>query len=146
MRTLVVYDSVHGNTEKVALAVGEALGALVRRVGETTPADLHGFELVIVGSPTHGGFPTEAVHNFLKRPLGLAGVSVAAFDTRTKTTVFGYAAPKMAKALTKSGGTLSAPPEGFFVHGTKGPLLDGEVGRAISWGRGLSAEVEGRGR
>ena len=30
MKTLVIYDSVYGNTEKVAKAIGEAIGGVVR--------------------------------------------------------------------------------------------------------------------
>jgi flavodoxin len=34
MKALVVYDSKHGNTAKVASAIGEAVGAQVLQVGE----------------------------------------------------------------------------------------------------------------
>lgn len=53
---------------------------------------------------------------------------MAAFDTRTKRTIFGYAAPKIVKNLEQNGGHLLAPPEGFFVLGKKGPLKDREAG------------------
>jgi flavodoxin len=58
-KTLVVYDSTYGNTEKIAQAIGEAIGGQILRVGEVNPADLKGFDLLIVGSPTRGGLPTE---------------------------------------------------------------------------------------
>lgn len=138
MKALVVYDSTHGNTEKIAQAIGEAVGGQVLPVGEVSPIDLNGFDLLIVGSPTHGGFPTEGIDGLLKASLALAGINVAAFDTRTKTTVFGYAAPKIARSLEKSSGNLLAPPEGFFVLGIQGPLMDGELERAAGWAKEIA--------
>jgi len=138
MKALVVYDSTYGNTEKIAQAISEAIGGQVRLVGKVDPADLKGFGLLMVGSPTHGGFPTEGVHGLLQVSLALEGVNVAAFDTRTKTTIFGYAAPKIARNLEKNGGNLLAPPEGFFVLGIQGPLMNGELERAATWAKGIA--------
>ena len=137
MKALVVYDSVFGNTEKIAQAIGEAIGGQVLRVGEVSPADLKGFDLVIVGSPTHGGFPTPGIDGLLKASPPLDGLNVAAFDTRTKRTIFGYAAPRIARRLEKSGGKVRLPPEGFLVLGMEGPLVDGELERAAGWAKGM---------
>jgi hypothetical protein len=77
----------------------------------------------------------------------LAGVQVAAFDTRIwlqtiDSAAFrflvdkgGYAANTLAHALKKKGGTLALPPEGFLVTGEQGPLKDGELERAAAWAR-----------
>ena len=137
MKALVVYDSTYGNTEKIAQAIGEAIGGQVLRVGEVNPADLKGFDLLIVGSPTHGGFPTEGIHGLLKASLALEGVNVAAFDTRTKRTIFGYAAQRIARSLERNGGNLLPPPEGFFVLSMPCPLMDGELERAAGWAKGI---------
>lgn len=147
MKTLVVYDSQYGHTEAIAQAMGKAIGGQVLRVGEVDPVNLKGFDLLIVGSPTHGGWPTEGVHELLKASFSLEGVSVAAFDTRTATIwnrllPFGYAAPRIARRLEENGAKLLAPPEGFVVLGTKGPLTDGELERAADWAKGL-VPVEG---
>ena len=133
MKALVVYDSTYGHTEKIARAIGEAIGGQVLRVGEVSPADLKGYDLLIIGSPTHGGFYTPEIQALLKALPALEGANVAAFDTRTKRTVFGYAAPRIARSLEKCGGKLLAPPEGFFVLGVEGPLMDGELERAACW-------------
>jgi flavodoxin len=58
IKALVVYDSTHGNTEKVAQAIGDAVGGQALQVNDVDPAVLKEFDLLIVGSPTHGGFPT----------------------------------------------------------------------------------------
>jgi flavodoxin len=133
VNALVVYDSVHGNTERVAQAIGEAVGGRAVRVGDVSPEELVGLDLLIVGSPTHGGSPTEGIHALVERALALKGVKVAAFDTRTKRSIFGYAAPKTARNLEESGGTPLAPPEGFVVRGIKGSLVEGEPERAAGW-------------
>jgi hypothetical protein len=63
---------------------------------------------------------------------------VAAFDTRHVskwTLLFGYAAPRIARSMERSGAALLAAPEGFFVLGTEGPLKEGELERAACWAR-----------
>ena len=153
MQILVVYDSVFGNTERIAKAIGEALSATesveLRRVGEAKPEHLSGLEMLIVGSPTRAFKPTKATTDFLKRipSNGLRDVKVAAFDTRISEADinsgllsflvkrFGYAAKPIAEKLEKKGGSLTVPAEGFFVKDTEGPLKDGEIERAASWAK-----------
>jgi flavodoxin len=142
MKAVVVYDSKYGNTEKIARMIGESIGAQVRLAGEMQPVDLKEFDLLIVGSPTHDGFPSEEIHNLLKTMSALEGLNTAAFDTRTKTTIFGYAAPKIARNLKKKGSNLVLPPEGFFVLGMEGPLMEGELERAAEWAKEIVSKLE----
>jgi flavodoxin len=150
MKTLIIYDSVHGNMAKVAQAIGDVLAGEVgvRRVGGAFgPAELKTVDLLIVGSPTHGGWFTEAIKGWLDQfpPTALQGIRVAAFDTRTPTRlgrIFGYAAPRIADRLEKKGGALLAPPAGFFVKGIKGPLKEGELERAGGWAQEIAASME----
>ncbi len=140
MITLVIYESMYGNTEKIAQAIGEATSAQVRLSGEVKPSDLTGFDLVFIGSPTHGGWFTEGIRDLLKASPDLEGVRVAVFDTRTKKSIFGFAAPRIARSLEKNGGKLAAPPEGYIVLGIQGPLLDGELERAAKWGKDIASK------
>jgi flavodoxin len=135
MKALIVYDSKYGNTEKVARMIGDAIEGQLVRVSEVTPTTLKEFKMLFIGSPTHGGFPSEGIHNLLKSSPALQSLNAAAFDTRTKTTIFGYAAPKIAKNLEKCGAALVVPPEGFFVLGMEGPLKEGELDRAAAWAK-----------
>jgi flavodoxin len=151
MNALVIYDSVFGNTEKIAQAIAAALGTQAVPVSQAEADQLRGFDLLVVGSPTRGFRPTEGIAKLLNGlPKNhLAGMRVAAFDTRivletidSKALRFlvdkgGYAASTIAKALEKKGGQLAAPPEGFFVTGEQGPLRDGELQRAAAWAGGL---------
>ena len=148
MKTLIVYDSVYGNTEKIARAIGEGIassgGVKIVRPAETNPAELASFDFLIVGSPTQGGRATPALQEFLNKiPAdALKNKSVASFDTRVKNVIaklFGYAAGRIADSLKEKGGQMVAPPEAFIVMGTKGPLKEGEAERATAWAKGISA-------
>jgi flavodoxin len=160
MKAMVVYDSVFGNTGKVAQAIGEALGSPeeveVVQVGDARPEQVEGLTLLIVGSPTQQFSPTGAIANFVKGipRNGLEGVKVAAFDTRFTEAeiervrilaffvkIFGYAAKPISDRLVKKGGELAAAPEGFYVGGTEGPLLEGELERAGEWAKGILGAV-----
>jgi flavodoxin I len=156
MKALIVYDSVYGNTEQIARAIGDVLAtrANVRtvRVGDAQPEDLADLSLLVVGSPTHGSMASPATRAWLKAlaPNSLRGVKVAAFDTRVAVSdvtsrvaavfvrLLGYAAQPIAGHLTKRGGTLLVPAEGFFVKDTEGPLKDGELERAAAWAQQIA--------
>jgi len=144
MKVLVVYDSVYGNTEKIARAVGEAIVGEVKvlRPGEVHVPGLKALDLLIVGSPTHGGRPTPLTQEFLNKvtEAEIKGIRVAAFDTRVQAKwvkLFGYAAGKIADRLKEKGGILVLPPEAFFVKGKEGPLREGEPERAAAWAKEL---------
>jgi flavodoxin I len=150
MKALVIYDSVYGNTEKIAQAIGEVLNneARVVRVGEAVPTELGTLDLLIIGSPTQGGKPTKELQDFLSQipENSLKNVKVTSFDTRISTRlvgIFGYAAGRILEVLKTRKGQVAAFPQGFFVQGSKGPLKEGELERAISWAKGI-AEVEKR--
>lgn len=86
MHAIVVLDSLHGNTERVADVIGEALGALGEvRVVRTTdlPPDVTA-DIWVVGGPTHGHGISKPLVAFVDRLRGasLRGVPVATFDTR----------------------------------------------------------------
>jgi len=158
-KTLVVYDSYFGNTEKIALAIGDALKSQtdvqVLRVGDVKPEHLAGLELLVVGSPTRAFSASPATKGWLKAlaPDSLRGVKAAAFDTRVALSevksrvlpvfvkLFGYAAEPIAKSLAKRGGMLVIPAEGFFVKDTEGPLKDGELERAAAWAQQIRARA-----
>ncbi|MBN2600899.1 MAG: flavodoxin family protein [Candidatus Marinimicrobia bacterium] len=151
MRAMVIYDSVFGNTEKVAKIIGETLGTsdevTVLRVTNVNPKQLTDLDLLIVGSPTRAFKATPAINAFLaKIPSGaLNDIHVAAFDTRMSikdvkssiltffAKIFGFAAEPIAAKLRKKQGLQIVPPEGFIVIGSEGPLREGEQERATRW-------------
>lgn len=142
MKALVVYDSLYGNTEKIAKAIGVAIASEVKvlRPGEVNPSDLASLDLLIVGSPTQTGKETSELKEFLSKipANGLKNVSVASFDTRLGTRLaklLGYADGHIADILKDKGGRLAVPSEGFIVKGQKGPLKEGELERAALWAK-----------
>jgi menaquinone-dependent protoporphyrinogen IX oxidase len=88
VRSLVIYESEYGNTEKVAHAIAEALGehgeAPVAQVGSVATLDAEGLDLLVVGAPTQRHALPARVKELLERtPEGvLAGVRALAFNTR----------------------------------------------------------------
>lgn len=161
MKAVVVYDTAYGNTEKVALAIAQALGqgktvSLLKADG-AQPEDLTRADLLIVGSPTQKFRPLPSITALLQNisPEGLRNVHVAAFDTRITpeevarvgilaflVKLFGYAAEAIGKKLSSKGGTLLVPPQGFYVQGTQGPLLEGELERAAAWAKNIAEKLE----
>ena len=157
MKTLVIYDSFFGNTEKVAQAIGSAAGTpkdvQIVKAANANPQQLQGVQLLIVGSPTRAFRPSPATIQFLASiPVGgLQGVKVAAFDTRMMITDktpgilrvlsgwFGYADKSISKKLLRKGGQATLPSEGFFVQDSEGPLKEGELERAAEWAKRIVA-------
>ncbi len=152
MKALVIYDSVFGNTEEIAHAVGRGLGSDVSviSVKNASPNDLRGVDILVVGSPTRSFSATPELLAFLQAipEDGLKAVKAAAFDTRidVKTIPFlfrglvdkgGYAAPLIAKLLEQKGAALVVPPKAFFVKDREGPLRTGELDNAEVWGRSI---------
>jgi flavodoxin len=146
MKTVVVYDSLYGNTEIIAQAVGDAIPGEVPvlRVEQVNAGDLEDVDLLIIGSPTHGSLPSEAAQGLLERIGSPAreGARAATFDTRLTWGFLerwgGFAASKMADTLKGKGWTIAGEPGGFFVRGLKkGPLKRGEAERAATWAKEL---------
>ena len=156
MKILVVYDSVFGNTEKVAQAIGGAVesehSVETVKAGEVSQQQMSGVNLLVVGSPTRAFTATKATKSFINGipRQSLAGVKVAGFDTRLSTAdvnskvlnglvkVFGYAAKPISDGLAKKGGNVIAEPEGFIVVDSEGPMKEGELERAAEWAKKLA--------
>lgn len=66
MKTLVIYDSVFGNTEKVAQAIAAALGTQAVPVSQVEAGQMQGLDLLVAGSPTRKFSPTEGISKLLK--------------------------------------------------------------------------------
>lgn len=135
MKAVVIYDSLYGNTEQIAQAIGEGLkgDVTVVRVGDVNASELKTCDLLMVGSPVHSGRATPAIDALLKQipAHALEGKRVAAFDTRFESeaqgiglrlvmSVMRYAAERIANALAKKGGSLVAGRKAFLWSRKKG--------------------------
>jgi hypothetical protein len=170
MRTVVVYESMFGNTKTIAEAIAEGLrGAgevMLGSVDDVSPDQVADASLLVVGGPTHAhGMARANAHQTLAKDASyakygpvLAGeeslrgwlerlrasrAAAAAFDTRYAKLrwLTGSAATKIAQRLRGKGYTLLRI-ESFFIQGGGGPLADGERERAVAWGRALAANLQ----
>jgi flavodoxin len=141
MNTLIIYDSLFGNTEQLAVAMARALGVFgpsrSAHVNETPFTQLRDVDLLILGCPTQHWNLTPDMKVWLERvPMeALRGPKVACFDTRLSIPLWigRHAAPLMARSLRRRGIALAAAPEGFFVSDRDRRLEAGEVTRGVAW-------------
>ena len=145
MKSLVVYDSYFGNTEKVAETIAKELGedSKVIRISDLEKKDLKGIDLLVLGSPIRGWQPSENTKAFLDSldSKDLEGVKATAFDTRVKLFIHGDAMNKMAKKLKSVGAEIAVAPQAFYVSGQEGPLLDGELEKAAEWAKSIISKL-----
>jgi flavodoxin len=133
-KALVIYDSVYGNTEKIARALAKGLGENGVEV-DTLKADavkfdeMSKYDLLVVGGPVHAWNVTKPIKTFLEKLntiSGLSGKKAFAFDTKmSKSALAGSAGGKIEASLKKLGLTIVKPHETAVVKGNEGPL---EVG------------------
>jgi hypothetical protein len=168
MKALMVYESMFGNTEKVARAVAaglaESMEVEVHEVSAAPAQVTDLVDLVVVGGPTHAfslSRPSTRADAFAKgatqgeRDIGVrewltdlrgpySGI-MAAFDTRVDRVrrLPGSAAHKAAKLARHHGFDVAAV-QSFYVSDTAGPLLPGELERATAWGRRLASDLSAR--
>lgn len=168
-RALIVYESMFGNTERIAQAIEDGMrrylpaeSVPVNQAADVVPDDVR---LLVVGGPTHafsmsrlstrqeagkqGDLVTPVEVGIrewlatLKPAAGTNRPQVATFDTRVKVRLLpGSAARSAAKLLRRMGYRLSDSAS-FFVTDTTGPVRDEEVERARRWGEELGRRAAG---
>jgi hypothetical protein len=158
MHTIVVYESVWGNTAAIAKAIADGLQAKAFATDEVSPVDVETADLIVAGSPVFGfSLPTEDMRaSILKSesdapvPADLSHPSLrswldalpaghgrsAAFETRIWWSPRG-ATGTIEKRLSHLGYAPMAKAEKFVVRDKYGPLREGELDRARAWGRSL---------
>lgn len=164
MKALVVYESLWGNTAAIARAIADGIGPDARAVTtvEATGELLAGAELIIAGAPVIAfSLPTEGMRDKLAADPGKAPTPpdlshpsmrswldalpvghgrAAAFETRIWWSPRG-AVGAIDRGLQAVGYRRASKPQKFIVEGTYGPLRDGELERARSWGQELAGEA-----
>jgi hypothetical protein len=169
-KALVVYETLFGNTRKVA----EAIGAGLEHEFDVTVVDVLDAQpapgevgLLVVGGPIHAfSMSRSETREDAKRQAAKLGVPIrphalgirewlealepsairvpaAAFDTAVKVGWFtvGSAARAEQSTLEVKGYEVVSRPEHFYVEDLDGPLAVGELERAREWGRVLADTV-----
>ena len=132
MRALVIYESIFGNTRRVAEAIADGLrtGFAVDVVERgRAPISFDGIDLVVGGG----------VQDWLAE-VAPNVEAVATFETLIRRRgPFPYGATKTCCRLDRRclGGV--AEPVPFYLMRIGGPLEEGETERARAWGEGLAA-------
>jgi hypothetical protein len=170
MRSLVVYESMYGNTEEIAASVAQGLsrhGAVtVSNVDALAPGALADVDLLVVGAPTQAWglprvrtwfgptttrtpaapMPDRFVRDWLQDLPDGHGRAGAAFATRLgrPRALTGSAASGIARRMRRRNWPQLVAPESFIVTGTDGPLREGELDRAEAWGDALGRAVDRR--
>jgi len=70
-RVLTLYWSATGNTEKIAKTIQKTLEqqnimSSIIKIEDTTEVDLYEYDLIFLGSPSHGWLPPDPVQRFIK--------------------------------------------------------------------------------
>ncbi|MCB0918288.1 MAG: flavodoxin [Actinobacteria bacterium] len=169
MRAVVVYESMFGDGQQIAESVTQGLtgaGLVVEafEVGEAPERIDPDVALLVVGAPTHATALSRpatredaakksdghlvssgiGVREWLKGlHAGDGSIRVAVWDTRARgpkaITSLDHAATTIRKRLGKLGFGELLGEEHFFVEDVRGPLVDGERKRALSWAEQLAA-------
>lgn len=168
MHAVVIYESMFGNTEKVARAIAEGLGrdfdVKVVNVDDAPKSPAPGVDLVVVGGPTHAfglsrsqtrkDAASRVAGNLVSRLTGVrewldgtgpagANVVAAAFGTRVTKASWapGSAARGAEKRLRRHGYRIAGKAQDFYVDESLGPLAVGELERAREWGAELASNT-----
>jgi hypothetical protein len=161
MKTVVVYESLWGNTAAVARAIAEGIGPEARALctDEATAAVVADADLVVAGAPLLGfSLPTDKMRDGIRTnprrppaPPDLSHPSLrswlaalpagqgrfAAFETRLRLSP-GSATADIARGFERVGYSQAAEPQRFLVKGKYGPLRAGELDKARFWGAELA--------
>lgn len=159
MSVLVVFESMWGNTRRVAEAAAEGLGEVpVVSVSEAPVQLPQDVDTLVLGGPTHAfsmsrtstrqeagvkgadeGNATCGMREWLEALSTCEQLRVATFDTRVASVrhLPGSAAKAAAREVRRRHLGQVVATESFYVADTAGPLLDGELDRARAWGTSL---------
>ncbi|MBM4443954.1 MAG: hypothetical protein FJ020_01460 [Chloroflexi bacterium] len=157
MKGIVIYDTTHGNTRKVAETIAETLREsgvnadlfYVKKVKKLSAKD---YDFVVVGSPTRFGTMSFAVKGFLGKVKSKEWTNkpFAAFDTENPENIERAraenknwsAAEKIAEKLKGRQMSQLLPVHKAVVLGWKGPLQEGEIERAKEYAAEMAAKLK----
>ena len=134
MKTVIVYDSLHGNTEKVAYAIKNGLQnnnveVDCFKLDQFENIDLQEYDFLAFGGPTHIAGLSKPMKIYLNniKSVNLRGRLGFAFDTRNEsrfnTFDLNSAARRIEAAMKRMGIKIVHPRESALVEGREGPLL-----------------------
>ena len=143
MKIIIIYDTKHGNTKKVAEFIGEGLKSVegndktLRNVEEFDTDKEEAYDLILIGSPNHFGKPTKPIKKFLQAlpNSSLKAKSFAVFDTYMFKE-YEKVVKKMEKKINEHIPSLNKISSGLSIRvvKTKGPILEEDLPKCKDFG------------
>lgn len=141
-KAIIVYESLYGNTKKIAETICEGINkvegveCITRKTGELHTDDLCDYDAILLGCPNHDQEPARNLVKFIERAsiVHLKAKVGAAFDTYTGGNKDVAVVKLEAEIKEKLPGIELSERLSAKVTGRKGPLADDEVSRALDFG------------
>ena len=107
MKTLIIYSSVHGNTEKIAKAIAEVMNAELKKVDDAIADDIKNYDLIGFGSGIYYGRHHKNLLKFAENANG-NGKKAFIFSTSSgkKLPIINNFDKALLKKLSKRGFTV----------------------------------------
>jgi flavorubredoxin len=156
MRAIVLFDTLFGNTEKIAASIARGLAdagveARAANIKAADTGELASYDLVALGAPTQYFTASKPLKEFLAllKDVDLKGKAGFAFDTKLESRFSGSAAKFIEKKLEELGLEIIRPRESAIVIDLKkkgrvgeSVLKDGMEDRFESIGKELGAQLQ----
>ncbi len=153
MKVFVIYDSKYGNTKLVAMKIVEGLNkaggfdVAVEYVKHVDPQKLVNYDVLVIGAPNHMGRPSWTMRKFVDSlsNIRLDAKWVAVFDTYfQRDRYFQKATKKLESQINErlAGSELITPGLSVRVKGVNGPVVDGELIKALEFGERIGIKLK----
>jgi len=157
MKGIVIYDTTHGNTKKIAETIVETIKEsgietdlfYVKNVKKLSAKD---YDFFVLGSPTKFGTMSFTIKRFLGKVKSEEWMNkpFAAFDTENPENIEQSriqnkewsAAEKIAQKLKEKKMNQLLPVLKALVIGQKGPLVEGEIEKTKDYAKQLAAKLK----
>jgi flavodoxin len=141
-KAIIVYESVYGNTKKIAEAISKGINehveieSIIKKTGEIHTDELCEYDAILFGCPNHNQEPARNMIIFIDRAsiVHLERKVGALFDTYTGGNKDVAVKKLETKVREKMQGIELIGLLSSKVNGRKGPLADEEEKRAYEFG------------
>jgi flavorubredoxin len=148
-RAIIVYESVYGNTKKVADSIAEGIQlegveCRVVKTGEIHTDEICDYDAILFGCPNHNQAPALNMTKFLERAsiVHVKGKIGGIFDTYTGGNK-GVALKKLKSIVNENFPGIEFQGDGFSakVEGRQGPLADSVEELAREFGKEIASKL-----
>jgi flavodoxin len=147
-KILILYDTVYGNTKKVAMALSRGLEAGncyvdCISIQEVDILEINNYDVIGIGSPTHFQGVPKSMKLYLKKikSLNMKKKQGFAFETKREFPLAGSAAKKIMRVLKSLNFTIIHPAITSIVVDKEGPLQDKSLDKIEQIGLRISDNI-----